>query len=230
MLASSSQRLESPAWRARIAAAGEAERRRVVRNLHDGAQQRMVHTVVALKLARRAFDSDEAGARALVAEALDHAQHAIDDLRTLSRGLPPAILTRGGLRPAIGAIASSMSVPVEVDVLVGRLPATIEATAYFVVAEALSNVAKHARAGAVAITARVEGDMLRVTVRDDGVGGARAGGSGLLGLAERLAGLDGRLCIETAADSGTLVAADIPLATARGGSVMARSATAPGAS
>ena len=208
-------RSESAASRARIVAAAEAERRRVVRDVHDGAQQRMVHTVITLKLARQAFESDEAVARALVAEALDNAEHAIDDLRALSRGLPPAILTRGGLSPGIEAIASIMSVPVDVDVAVGRLPATIEATAYFVVAEALSNVAKHARASGVAITARVEDDSLRVTVRDDGVGGAQADGSGLLGLADRLAALNGRLRVETAAEGGTLVAADIPLIPAR---------------
>jgi signal transduction histidine kinase len=209
-------RSELAASRARIAAAAEAERRRVVRDVHDGAQQRMVNTVITLKLARQALDTDETSARALAAEALNHAEHAIDDLRSLSRGLLPTVLMRGGLGPAIGAIASSMSVPVEVDVSVGRLPAAVEASAYFTVAEALSNVAKHAKASGVAVTARVKDDTLQVNVRDDGAGGARVDGSGLLGIADRIATLDGRLRVETAAEGGTLVAADIPLIPARG--------------
>ena len=104
-----------------------------------------------------------------------------------------------------------MPVPVEIGVSVGRLPAAVEATAYFVVAEALTNVAKHARAGHAAVTARIEDGTLRVEVRDDGVGGARPDGSGLLGLADRLAALDGRLRVESPADGGTLVTADVPL-------------------
>jgi signal transduction histidine kinase len=202
---------ELAASRARIVAAADAERRRVVRDLHDGAQQRLVHTVITLKLAHRALEGDEAVAPALVAEALDHAQHATDELRELSHGVLPAVLTRGGLCSGIGAMASRMSVPVEVDVAVGRLPAEIEATAYFVVAEALTNVAKHARANGAAVTASVEDDTLRVTVRDDGVRGARPDGSGLLGLADRLTILDGRLHVESPPEGGTLVAAEIPL-------------------
>jgi signal transduction histidine kinase len=204
-------RSELAASRARIVAAADAERRRVVRDLHDGAQQRLVHTVVTLKLARQALDNDEAVAQALVAEALDHAQHATAELRELAHGVLPASLTHGGLCPGIEALASRMSVPVRVEVAVDRLPARIEATAYFVVAEALTNVAKHARANGAAVTARVENNTLRVVVRDDGVGGARRDGSGLLGLADRLAALDGRLCVETAAEGGSLVVADIPL-------------------
>jgi signal transduction histidine kinase len=204
-------RSELAASRARIVAAAFAERRRVVRDLHDGAQQRLVHTVIALKLARRALEGDEAVAPALVAEALDHAQHATDELRELSHGVLPSVLTRGGLCSGIGAMASRMPVPVDVDVAVGRLPAEIEATAYFVVAEALTNVAKHSRANRAAVTASVDDNTLRVAVRDDGVGGARPDGSGLVGLADRLTALDGRLRVETATEAGTLVAAEIPL-------------------
>ena len=109
------------------------------------------------------------------------------------------------------ALASRMPVPVENDVSVGRLPAAVEATAYFVVAEALTNVAKHARAERAEVTARVEDGTLRVQVRDDGVGGARPDGSGLVGLADRLAALDGQLRVESPADGGTVVAATIPL-------------------
>jgi PAS domain S-box-containing protein len=204
-------RTEVAASRARIVAATDEERRRVVRDLHDGAQQRLVHTIVTLKLARRAFQSEQENAPALLTEALDHAEQATDELRELAHGILPAVLTRGGLRAGVDALASRMPVPVENGVSVGRLPAAVEATAYFVVAEALTNVAKHARAGRAEVTARVEDDTLRLQVRDDGVGGARPDGSGLLGLADRLAVLDGRLRVESPADGGTLVAADVAL-------------------
>ena len=132
----------------------------MVRDLHDGAQQRLVHTIITLKLARRALQDEEDDAPALVTEALDHAERATVELRELAHGILPAVLTRGGLRAGVEALASRMPVPVEIDVSVGRLPAAVEATAYFVVAEALTNVAKHARAGHAAVTARVEDGTL----------------------------------------------------------------------
>jgi signal transduction histidine kinase/ketosteroid isomerase-like protein len=205
-------RSDLAASRARIAAAADAERRRVVRDLHDGAQQRLVHTVVTLKLAQDAIPPDQAPASALVAEARDHAQRATDELRELAHGILPTALTAGGLRAGVEALASGMPLPIDADVPVERLPAAIEATAYFVVAEALTNVAKHARAERARVSARIEDGVLRVEVRDDGVGGARADGSGLLGLGDRLAVLDGRLRVESRPGSGTRVAADIPLA------------------
>jgi PAS domain S-box-containing protein len=197
--------------RARIVAATDEERRRVVRDLHDGAQQRLVHTIVTLKLACRALQTGEADAPDLLTEALDHAEQATAELRELAHGILPAVLTRGGLRAGVDALASRMPMPVHTDVSVGRLPAAVEATAYFVVAEALTNVAKHARAGRAAVTARLQDGTLGVQVRDDGVGGARPDGSGLLGLADRLAAHDGQLRVESPADGGTLVAADLPL-------------------
>jgi PAS domain S-box-containing protein len=199
------------ASRARIVAATDAERRRVVRDLHDGAQQRLVHTIITLKLARRAFQNEKPDAPTLLTEALGHAEQATAELRELAHGILPAVLTRGGLRAGIDALASRTPVPVDVSVSVDRLPAVVEATAYFVVAEALTNVAKHARARSVAVSASAESRNLRVEVRDDGVGGARSDGSGILGLADRLAALDGQLRVEAPADGGTLVVADIPL-------------------
>ncbi|HWM09816.1 MAG TPA: GAF domain-containing protein, partial [Solirubrobacteraceae bacterium] len=204
-------RSDLAASRARIVAATDEERQRVVRDLHDGAQQRLVHTVITLKLARRALESEEDAAPSLVTEALDQAERATAELRELAHGILPSVLTHGGLTAGVDALASRMPVPVENDVSVGRLPAAVEATAYFVVAETLTNVAKHARARRAAVTARVEDGALRIQVRDDGVGGARADGSGLLGLADRLAVLDGLLRVESPADGGTLIAADIPL-------------------
>jgi signal transduction histidine kinase len=202
-------RAELAASRARIVAATDEERRRVVRDLHDGAQQRLVHTIITLKLASEAVQNDEDAA--LVSEALEHAEQANAELRELAQGILPAVLTKGGLRAGVGALASRMPVPVEIDVSVDRLPTAVEATAYFVVAEALTNVTKHARATHAEVTARIQDGTLAVEVRDDGVGGAQPGGSGLIGLADRLATLDGELRIESPPDGGTLVTAAIPL-------------------
>jgi PAS domain S-box-containing protein len=202
------------ASRARLVAAADEERRRVVRDLHDGAQQRLVNTVISLKLAQRALERHDAAAPSLVSEALQHAESATHELRELAHGILPAALTTGGLRTGVDALASRMPVPVEIEIPADRLPAAIEATAYFVVAEALTNVAKHASAASVAVAARVDHGTLQVEVRDDGVGGARPDGSGLLGLADRLAAHDGRLRVESPADGGTLVAAAIPLSAA----------------
>jgi PAS domain S-box-containing protein len=199
------------ASRARIVAATDEERRRVVRDLHDGAQQRLVHTIITLKLARRALRSEKEDLAPLLAEALEHAERATAELRELAHGILPAVLTHGGLRAGIDALASRTPVPVEIDVSVARLTGAVEATAYFVVAEALTNVAKHSRAGHAAVSAHIEDGVLCVQVRDDGIGGARPDGSGLLGLADRLAALDGHLRLESPPGGGTLVAAAIPL-------------------
>jgi PAS domain S-box-containing protein len=198
------------ASRARIAAAADEERRRVVRDLHDGAQQRLVSTVLILKLARQALESGDDVAP-LLAEALDQAQEATEELRELSHGIMPAVLVRGGLHAGIESLASRTPVPVDIDVSVGRLPAAVEATGYFVVAEALTNMTKHAGAERAVVSAGIEDGTLRVQVRDDGVGGARPEGSGLVGLSDRLAALDGRLRISSPAGEGTVVDAEIPL-------------------
>jgi signal transduction histidine kinase len=198
------------ASRARIVAAADEQRRRVVRDLHDGAQARLIHAVIALERAK-AHDAVPADARPLVEEALMHARSAIDELRDLVHGIHPAILTNRGLAAAIEALADRAPLPVQIEIPDERYPAPVESTAYFVVAEALTNVAKHARAGRAEVTARVEDGTLRVQVRDDGVGGARPDGSGVRGLVDRLAVLDGQLRVESPAGGGTLVAADFPL-------------------
>ena len=204
-------RSELAASRARVVAAADSERRRVVRDLHDGAQQCLVHVVIALTLARQALDNGEDDAPSLVSAALQHAQDATAELRELAHGILPSVLTHGGLRAAVTALASRMPVPVDIDVSVDRLPAPVEATAYFVVAEALTNVAKHAHAQCTAVTARIDNGALRIQIRDDGVGGAHAGGSGLVGLADRLAVLDGSLAVESPPGGETLVVATIPI-------------------
>ncbi|HWI72515.1 MAG TPA: GAF domain-containing protein, partial [Baekduia sp.] len=197
------------ASRARVVVAADQERQRVVRDLHDGAQQRLVHTILTLKLALQG-DGDGAD-RALVAEALDQAERATDELRALAHGILPEALVRGGLTSGVPTLVALAPVPVAVDVLEDRLPAPIEATAYFVIAEALTNVAKHARARRATVTARLDDGALRVEVTDDGIGGARSDGKGLVGLADRLAVHDGRLDVSTPAGGGTRVAAEIPL-------------------
>jgi signal transduction histidine kinase len=204
-------RSELAASRARIIAATDEERRRVVRDLHDGAQQRLVHTVVTLKLARRELEPGAGGAPALVTEALKHAEEATAELRELAHGILPSVLTRGGLRAGVVALASRMPVPVDIGVSVERFPSAVEATAYFVVAEALTNVAKHSHARHAQVSARVTDGTLQVQVRDDGVGGARTDGGGLLGLADRLGVLDGSLRVDSPGDGGTLIAAEIPI-------------------
>jgi signal transduction histidine kinase len=210
-IANADSREQLKASRARLVAASDEARRRVVRDLHDGAQQRLVITIMTLKLAHRALEKEEEDLPDLLTEALDHAEQSMDQLRELAHGILPAVLTQGGLGRGVDALASRMPLPVENAVSVGRLPAGVEATAYFLVAEALTNVAKHARARRATVTATVEHGTLRVQVRDDGIGGARPDGSGLLGLADRLAVLGGQLRIESPADGGTLVAGDIPL-------------------
>ena len=203
---------EVRASRARMIAAADEERRRVVRDLHDGAQQRLVNTVLTLKLARQALgDGDDDATAQLVDEALEHAEGAKADLRELAHGILPAALTRGGLRAAVETLVARMPLTVTVDIDVGRLPAEIEAPAYFVIAEALTNVAKHAGASSAAVSASVDDGALRLEVRDDGVGGAGPDGNGLVGLGDRLAAAEGSLRIESPAGQGTLVAATIPL-------------------
>jgi signal transduction histidine kinase len=203
------------ASRARVLEAADAERRRVVRDLHDGAQQRVVQTVVLLKLARQALERGDPASDGLIDEALDHAEAANTELRDLARGILPRVLTLGGLTAGLAALASRFSLPVQVDVSVERLPAAVEATAYFVVAEALTNVAKHARARQAWVAARLDGDVLHVEVRDDGVGGADPKGTGLLRLRDRLAAIDGELWVATPAQGGTQVEATIPSHVAR---------------
>jgi signal transduction histidine kinase len=210
-IANADSRDQLTASRARLLTAGDEARRRVVRDLHDGAQQRQVAAIVTLKLAQQALRANDGDAESLIGEALEHAQQGHTELRELAHGILPAVLTRGGLKAGVHAVVSRLDLPVEADVPAERFPAEIEATAYFIVAEALTNVVKHAHAQHATVTARVEDGTLRVQVRDDGIGGAPPDGSGLLGLADRLAVLDGQLRVESPADGGTLVAADIPV-------------------
>jgi signal transduction histidine kinase/CHASE3 domain sensor protein/uncharacterized protein YoaH (UPF0181 family) len=209
-IANADGRAQLVASRARLLTAGDEARRRVVRDLHDGAQQRLVQTIITLKLARRPGNDGES-ADALVAEALDQAEQANGELRELAHGILPPVLARGGLRAGVDALVARLRVPVDVAVAGERLPPEIEASAYFVVAEALTNVVKHSRAQSAEVKAWVEDSVLHLDVRDDGVGGARPDGTGLLGLNDRVAALGGRLQVESPPGRGTWVAATLPL-------------------
>ena len=198
--------------RARIAAAADQTRRRIERDLHDGAQQRLANLVLHARMAQEAVPgTGELAARldALAAEATA----ALAELRDLARGIHPAALVDGGLRPALRALARRSTVPVRLDVRVEeRLPEQVEVATYFAVAEALTNAAKHAQATAVTVTVEVDDAVLRVRVSDDGRGGADPGaGSGLVGLKDRVEALGGRFSVQTAPDAGTTVHAELPL-------------------
>ena len=200
--------------RSRIIAAADAERRRIERDLHDGAQQRLVALALNLRMAeQRAADGDPATAE-LVRQAGEEAQHALRELRDLARGIHPAILTNRGLSAALDDLASRATVPVEVLASPGeRLPDAVEAAAYFVVSECLANIGKHAQASSATVSVAVTDAHLDVVVADDGVGGAElAGGSGMQGLADRVGALSGALAVESPAGEGTRVVASIPLA------------------
>jgi signal transduction histidine kinase len=210
-IANADGRAQLVASRARLLTAGDDARRRVVRDLHDGAQQRLVSTIMTLRHARHAAQNDGESADDLLAQALDQAEQANAALRELAHGILPPILTRGGLRAGVEALVSRVHVPVAVSVDGERLPAEIEASAYFVVAEALTNVVKHSHARSAEVKVWVEDSVLHLDVRDDGVGGARPDGAGLLGLTDRLAALGGRLRVESPPGRGTRIAATLPL-------------------
>ena len=197
--------------RARIIAAADAERRRIERDLHDGAQQRLVALAMDLGMARAKLETDPAAATALVGEAHEEAKRALAELRDLARGIHPAVLADRGLDAAISALAARSPVPVGVEVATGRLPDPVESAAYFVVAEALTNAAKHARAAEIGVRITRHRDLLIVEVIDDGVGGADpAKGSGLRGLADRVAGVDGQLTVTSPPGGPTVIRAELP--------------------
>jgi signal transduction histidine kinase len=210
-IANADSREELVASRARVLGAADDARRRVVRDLHDGAQQRLVNAIVALKLAKRALPDDRAKAETLIASALGQAEEGNAELRELAHGILPVVLSRGGLEAGVDALTSRLTVPVTVDVSAPRLEPGIEASAYFVIAEALTNVVKHSHAQSAEVRVGVKDGELLVEVRDDGVGGARADGSGLLGLDDRVAALGGRLRVESSSGGGTVVSATLPL-------------------
>jgi signal transduction histidine kinase len=205
---------ELAASRARIVTAGDVERRRLERNLHDGAQQRLVTLSLSLRTALAKLDSDPAAARAVLTDAGEELAVALEELRELAHGLHPAILSDRGLRAAVEGLLGRVPVPVEIaEISDERLPEPVEAAAYYLIAEALTNVTKYARASKVRVRVATAGEFVVVEVSDDGVGGADAStGSGLRGLADRVETLGGKLEVVSPTGAGTSLRAEMPLA------------------
>jgi PAS domain S-box-containing protein len=203
---------ELTASRRRIVEAADETRRRLERDLHDGAQQRLVHTIVALKLARSTLGDGEGATADLVGEGLAHAEQAIAEIRELARAIHPAILTDRGVVEALNVLAQRSPVPVRLEAeLDRRLPASVEVTVYHVVSEALTNVAKHAQATRVEVILEERDGQLRVRVADDGVGGADpSDGSGLVGLKDRVEGGGGSLAVDSPPGHGTRLDIVVP--------------------
>jgi signal transduction histidine kinase len=194
-----------------VAAADDA-RRMLERNLHDGAQQRLVALSLSLRLAQNRIASDPEAAESILESSREELARAIEDLRELARGIHPAVLTDRGLEAAVVTLAGRSPVPVDIDVPAERLPSAVEAAAYYVIAEALTNVAKYARASAAQVRISRDNGRALVEVSDDGVGGADASaGSGLRGLADRVAALDGTLEVHSPAGGGTRILAELPV-------------------
>jgi signal transduction histidine kinase len=206
-------RAELTASRARIVAAADDTRRRIERDLHDGAQQRLVSLGLRLRLAEESVPPEQIAVREQISDVVTGLVGVSDELREMSRGIHPAILSKGGLGPALRTLARRSTAPVDLEMEVPRrLPDYVEVAGYYVVAEALTNVAKHAQASQVHLAVKTESDYLYLSIRDDGIGGANAGnGSGLLGLVDRVEALGGRIGITSHRGDGTSLDVVIPL-------------------
>jgi signal transduction histidine kinase len=213
-IANAESRAELDASRARIVASADATRRRIERDLHDGAQQQLVSLALELRAAQTSVPTELRDHRAELSHAVERLTSVIDELREIARGIHPAILAQGGLGPALKTLARRSPIAVELDVRTERrLPEPVEVAAYYVVSEALTNAAKHAQASKVHVDVDLRGRILHVAVRDDGVGGADpAGGSGLLGLRDRAEAMGGTMSLESQDSSGTSLAVELPLA------------------
>jgi signal transduction histidine kinase len=216
-IANAESQAELTASRARIVTTADDTRRRIERDLHDGAQQRLVSLALQLRGAKAGVPPGLDELEAELVEVAGGITDVLDDLREMARGIHPAILAEGGLGPALKTLARRSAVPVELDVRTkGRLPEPIEVGTYFVVSEALTNVAKHARASSVTVDVEAVDGVLRLSVRDDGVGGADFGrGSGLVGLKDRVEALGGRIAVESARGAGTALRVELPLSDER---------------
>jgi signal transduction histidine kinase len=212
-IANAESRAELAASRARVVAAADETRRRLERDLHDGAQQRLVSLALRLRATATTIPPDMREAHHELAGVGSELDETLGDLRELSRGIHPAILSEGGLGPALRTLARRSSVPVQLQVgMEARLPARVEVTAYYVVSEALTNVAKHANASAVEVDVDTDDRLVRLAIRDDGVGGADpARGSGLIGLKDRVEGTGGTLRVESRPGEGTSLLVELPI-------------------
>ena len=211
-IATAEAHAELTASQVRIIAAADQARHRIERDLHDGAQQRLICLALQLQAAQAAVPAGLTGLRADLGRVAAGLVDALEELREYARGIHPAILTDGGLAPALKTLARRSPVPVALTVRPGaRLPEQVEVTAYYVVSEALANAAKHARASAVRVTVETRDGMVRLSVSDDGAGGADpARGSGLAGLADRVAAAGGTLTVRSRPGQGTRLTAELP--------------------
>jgi PAS domain S-box-containing protein len=213
-IANAESRAELDASRARIVATADATRRRIERDLHDGAQQQLVSLALELRAAQAAVPPELAELRAELSGVIERQTKVLDDLREIALGIHPATLAEGGLGPALRTLARRSAVPVQLELSAdSRLPERVEVTAYYVISEALANTAKHAQASVVQVEVVVRDGRLHMSVRDDGVGGANAGrGSGLLGLKDRVEAIGGTIALDSAPGDGTSLRAELPLA------------------
>ena len=211
-IANAQAHAELTASRARIVAAADEARRRFERDLHDGAQQRLIALGLELRAAEACVPDELGPLRAQISRLVSTVAGVSEEVQEISRGIHPGILSNGGLAPALKALARRSTIPIDFDLHVDRrLPDSVEVAAYYIVAEALTNAAKHARASVVEVCAQVEAPNLRLTIRDDGVGGAAVGkGSGLTGLIDRVEALGGHMTISSQAGSGTSLLVNIP--------------------
>jgi signal transduction histidine kinase len=217
-VANAQSRAELAASRARIVAAADQTRRRIERDLHDGTQQRLVSLGLELRLAQGTVPAELAGLESEIGRVADELNGVVEDLREIARGIHPAILSEGGLGPALRTLGRRAAIAVEFDVAaLGRLPEPVEVAAYYVISEALTNATKHAHASGVEVSAEVSGSTLRVCVRDDGAGGADPlEGSGLVGLKDRIEALGGTFSVHSPAGGGTTVTCELPVVTGTG--------------
>jgi signal transduction histidine kinase len=228
-IANAESRAELAASRARVVAAADETRRRIERDLHDGTQQRLVALAIELRAAQALVPADLSEHRATFSHAIKGLAQTLKDLQEISRGIHPAVLSKGGLNPAIRSLARRSAVAVELDVQVEqRLPQPIEVAAYYVVSEALANVDKYARASLVHVDVHASESIIELAVRDDGVGGADpARGSGLVGLKDRVEALGGTITVAGALGEGTSVVATIPIVRGAALDPEVRAATPP---
>jgi len=211
-------RAELAASRARIVAAADGTRRRIERDLHDGTQQRLVSLGLELRLAQSMVPAEVPELETEIGRVADELNGVVEDLREIARGIHPAILSEGGLGPALRTLARRAAIAVELDVAaIARLPEPIEVASYYVVSEALTNATRHAHASVVEVDAEASGGTLRVCVRDDGAGGADPlRGSGLVGLKDRIEALGGTFSIHSPAGGGTTVSCELPVVAGAG--------------
>ncbi|HWE07705.1 MAG TPA: GAF domain-containing sensor histidine kinase [Solirubrobacteraceae bacterium] len=212
-IANAQSREELAASRARLVAAADASRRRIERDLHDGAQQRLVSLALELRKVQAAVPAELGDLQADLSRIVGGLTNVLEDLREIAHGIHPAMLAEGGLGPALKTLARRSAIPVELDLRVpDRLPEAVEVAAYYVVSEALTNAAKHARASVVEVTVATQDRALHLSVRDDGIGGADAArGYGLVGLKDRAEAIGGTMSIESPHDGGTLMHIELPL-------------------